>query len=459
MANPGLLVYFERAQNELIRPVSNGEYFPFSDNLILRERGWEFGETVPALLAFSPSTIDYLAIAKRGKYSATAKFRVDFWGMFKLDSLATKAVEAKLGSEINQYFVSASRPAKSPISGEIWLKLVQVVKQLLPRLSDDIDRIISLSRYTNYHLTGPIADVFLQEREALGIALDIFSTKAELRQQVLKSWAPQESSVSDVNEKDSTARLKDNDGLHSFVGGIPDRFRRQEESAISHDLFNWKGMTPTHVSGTTHFERGDRQLDVIYANRNSLERTLGVDLIYCNERYALFVLVQYKLMKREHNQWVYRPDSQMMDELERMDTFHKRFDEKLPITDHAEFRLNHDGFFFKLVPNEGLRPASGELIQGMYFLREYMRFLTGEGGAKGMKGGRIITAHHAPRYLSNSEFAAGVNGGWIGTRGNQSKIIREILKQYYETGNALMFARESSMDKNRTHDHSLFEEE
>jgi hypothetical protein len=98
---------------------------------------------------------------------------------------------------------------------------------------------------------------------------------------------------------------------------------------------------------------------------------------------------------------------------------------------------------FKLVPNYGLQPASGELIKGMYVPREYMHFLLGPKGQKGAKGGSLITFDGAPRYLTNSEFAHGINSGRIGTNGAQSKKVKEVVQQYYETGRAVLVAYES----------------
>jgi len=261
---------------------------------------------------------------------------------------------------------------------------------------------------------------------------------------VLSEWAPREGSMSDVNELNSTARLLENEESDSsFLNGIPQRFI-QEESALQHDLFNWPGMTPMHIAGTSVFTQGDRRLELIYANRNSLEHTLGVDLIYYNQRYDSYVLVQYKLMHEDAQRMCYRPDPQLFDELARMDIIYKKHRRTNAIQSHGEFRLNDDGFMFKLVPNQGLRPASGELIKGMYLPREYMCFVIGINGPKGTKGGSVLTFGDPLRYLTNSEFTAAVNSGWIGTSGMQSKIIQDIVSQYYETGRALLVAYESS---------------
>ena len=137
---------------------------------------------------------------------------------------------------------------------------------------------------------------------------------------------------------------------------------------------------------------------------------------------------------------VYRPDAQLAAELERMDRIYNSNRTTTAIQSHKQYRLSDDGFMLKLVPSKGLRPASGELIKGMYIPREYMHFLLGENGPKGSQGGTKITFESAPRYLTNSEFAASVHAGWIGTRGVQSQKIRQIVQEFCETGRAVMVA-------------------
>ena len=65
-------------------------------------------------------------------------------------------------------------------------------------------------------------------------------------------------------------------------------------------------MTAKHIAGQSVFEKGRRRLEVAYANRNPLERTFGVDLVYYNAYFQSFVFVQYKLMQIENNKTVYR---------------------------------------------------------------------------------------------------------------------------------------------------------
>ncbi|ONY02712.1 hypothetical protein [Burkholderia cenocepacia] len=440
--NTGLLIYFdENRRRDLIRQKVEGSYEPFSDALSVYD--WDIGQLNIALLCFSEVTIDYIAIAKKGRRVATSKSKVEFSSLVNLSQVPLPAIESRLTNRLKQYFIKASQGIGGAIPDTTWSVLVDAIKLERPGLAGEIDRLLALRRYSGLRLSGQSAEILIQEREALGISLDIFSGSNQLREHVLTEWAPSEGFVEEINEDDSSAKLANlPKGQSLFLMGIPKRYL-QEESAIQHDLFNWPGMTSIHESGVSVFKQGNRSLNVLYANRNDLEHTLGVDLIYYNEFYGLFVLVQYKLMSEEGGGFVYRPDAQFASELERMDNFYKEIHSDDAIRSHADYRLSDDGFMMKMVPNRGLQPASGELVKGMYLPRKYVHYLLSPSGPKGPRGGVQITFEDAPRYLTNSQFSASVHDGWIGTRGAQSETLKKMIRNFYETGRAILIAVET----------------
>lgn len=437
----GFLIYFDEEQRkDLIQENIDGSYETFSDALSVRD--WELKQLSIAILSFSESTIDYIALVKKGKKVVTSKFRAVFSEIVPLQAISIDDVESRINERLRKHFIRTSKGIGGTVPTKAWAALIDTIKLIRPKLSNEIDRLLSLTRYSGFCLSGNAAEVLLQEREALGAALDIFSGGNQLRERVLSSWAPAKDSITEDNHTEASGKIiKLEPGNSSFLKGISQRYL-QEESALQHDLFNWDDITPVHEAGISIFEQGTRRLEVIYSNRNALEHTLGVDLIYYNSFYELFVLVQYKLMREEGYEIAYRPDAQLRSELNRMDSFSSSFQRTRAIQSHEEYRLNNDGFLFKLVPNKGLRPASGELIKGMYLTREYVHFLLGPNGPKGSQGGTSLTFNNAPRYLSNSEFTQGINRGWIGTSGVQSQAVHHLIKQYYETGRALLVAFE-----------------
>ena len=437
----GMLVYFDETRRaDLLQESVEGTFAPFTDALSIRD--WALGNVTVAVLAFSEDTLDYISIARKKNRVVTSKNRIEFASIVSLESIPIRAIEARLNQNIRQHFVRVSRGVGGVLPPATWQSLLEAIKKERPNIAGEIERILSLLQFAGYRLTGDAAELLVQEREALGIALDIFSGSNKLRDRVLGEWAPSEEQVTQMDESERTAKLLSSRGsISSFMKGIPLQYI-QEEAAIQHDLFNWPGMTPTHETGVSVFKQGNRRLEVIYANRNDLEHTLGVDLLYYNELCEQFVLVQYKLMRDEGDSILYRPDPQLQKELALMDAFYTGHRATGPIRSHEQFRLNDDGFMLKLVPRKGLKPASSELIRGMYVPREYMNFLLGPNGPRGPQGGVQITFENAPRYLTNSQFASCVTAGWIGTRGVQSAQVKEMLQHFYETGRAVVFAHE-----------------
>lgn len=443
-----MLVRFDEDRRaDLLRERVEGDFSPFTDALSVRD--WALGDAAIALLSFTEETIDFICLARKRNQVVTSKNRIEFSSIVSLNGISIAAIEAHLSQQIQRHFIRVSRGVGGIFPPATWASLLDAIKVERPDIATEIDRLVALLQFAGYRIFGEAAEILLQERDALGIALDIFSGSNKLRDRVLGEWAPNEEQLTELDEGEKTARFVSRPGaISSFIKGIPQQYI-QEEAAIQHDLFSWPGMAPMHQAGVSVFESGDRRLEVIYANRNDLEHTLGVDLLYYNEDFQLFVLVQYKLMREEGDEMLYRPDAQLRSELALMDKFSATYRTTGSISTHEQFRLNDDGFMLKLVPQKGLRPASGELIKGMYVSREYMHFLLGPNGPVGSRGGPKITFDNAPRYMTNSQFTAFVNEGWIGTRGVQTAEIRAMLERFYKTGRAVVVARESRARESR----------
>lgn len=438
----GIIVFFDESRRaELLQEREEGGYHSFSDALSVQD--WVIKAIQVALISFSQSSIDYIALATKGNRVVTAKSRIKFSNLSSLDSVPIQRIEKELNTSIRNHFIRSSQGSGSKVPPKTWQSVISIIKKLRPNQVSEIDRLLSIKEISRFTLRGLAADIILQEREALGIALDIFDISHQLRKEVLGAWSPNLKDVTDLSEKNFKGVLQSlPQGRASFLSGIPIRYI-QEESAIQHDLINWGGMPDFHETGHSIFMKGDRTLDVFYANWNALEKTTGVDLIYFNEFYNSFVLVQYKLMKdnANGNSFLYRPDKQLEKQLQLMDNFARIYYQENDILCHEEYRLCDDGFMLKFVPNKGLQPATSELIRGMYVTRKYMRFLISDNGPKGKRGGKVIDFENCPRYLTNSEFSNFVNKGWIGTRGIQSEALKNLIRQYYETGNAVLIAK------------------
>jgi hypothetical protein len=75
------------------------------------------------------------------------------------------------------------------------------------------------------------------------------------------------------------------------------------------------------------FSLGSRKLEVFNVNRARIETSLGVDLLYWNEPFDAWTLLQYKSMESGGTppRPFYRPDGTFSTELARMQAFRTAF--------------------------------------------------------------------------------------------------------------------------------------
>lgn len=266
-----------------------------------------------------------------------------------------------------------------------------------------------------------------QQKEALLTALSI----AGLSRDPIQEWAP----------PDGTPV--------SFLDGLPN-VRLREDPMVINDLQNLPGfdVIKTYPYGAAVFESEEtsERLTVILANRLPLEEQTGTDLIYFNETYQSFVMVQYKAMEREDRrdgpaQAVYRlPDAQLRKEIDRMNTVLGALKACAPNTDIDGFRLAENPFFLKLCPRLVFNPDDVGLVPGMYLPLDYWKLLENDPGIKGPKGGLRITYENAKRYLDNTSFTTVVSKAWVGTTPSQSQVLQDVIRATLETGKAVAIA-------------------
>ena len=111
----------------------------------------------------------------------------------------------------------------------------------------------------------------------------------------------------------------------SFLDGLPGA-RVREDVMLLTDFSALPGFSAmesaTHIGAKTFVSSVDAnvKVTVVMANRLPLEMQTGVDLIYFNERYRSFVLVQYKAMeeREKESEFRWKNGDQFIDEIQRM---------------------------------------------------------------------------------------------------------------------------------------------
>jgi hypothetical protein len=263
------------------------------------------------------------------------------------------------------------------------------------------------------------------QKESLGLALDIAGMP---RAEVL-SWSPTPGKPA------------------SFLEGLPGA-RVREDVMIIKDFTSLPGFEAvrdaTNVAAMTFENPSDpsQKLTVIMANRLPLEEQTGADLIYYNETYRAFVLVQYKAMEKaeERVAFRWRDGDQFSNEIERMDAMLAEL-AKCPVDDAPEgFRLCSNPFFLKFCSRVVFNPDDTGLFSGIYLPLDLWKSLHAGGRLKGPQGGNVLSFENVGRKLSNSEFVELVANSWVGTTIPQSAELAKVIRAVLETGRTVTFA-------------------
>jgi hypothetical protein len=233
-----------------------------------------------------------------------------------------------------------------------------------------------------------------------------------------------------------------NETPKSFLDGIPSAYLLEDQMIIN-DLSNFPGFDRLGTTSytTSSFENETTRLTVVLANRLPLELLLGTDLIYYNEDFKCFVMVQYKVMEREGSKFNLRlPDQQLEEEISRMDDMSKVLS-AIPETDNLnDYRISSNPFFLKLCPRIEFNPDNAGLSSGMYLPLDYFKKLQADKSIKGRAGGMAINFDNVGRYFDNSDFARFVECSWIGTHIDQSAELVMMIRQIVERGRTAVVA-------------------
>lgn len=167
------------------------------------------------------------------------------------------------------------------------------------------------------------------------------------------------------------------------------------------------------------FENEKAQLTVLLANRLPLEELTGTDLIYFNEDFKCFVMVQYKVMEKENDNFIFRlPNRQLSEEIARMDSIVRSLEPTEGNELVHNYRISEKSFFIKFYPRLDFSPDDIGLCKGMYVPLDYIKILQNDKCIEGKRGGKGITYDNVGCYFDNTAFKTIIEGGWIGTNQN-----------------------------------------
>lgn len=419
----GFLIRFDEEQRvsflQDIRGIEDG----FSD--ALSSSDWPVKQWEVCGLLFEAEAVTHWALARKGKKVATGKVRVEF-SYVTPHRVTLEEIERRIGRRLAHNMVRARTGVGGKVPPATWSNMKEALRAIDPSCFEIVERLERLRDQSVRPINRPGVENVAQQRDAVGLALDVFDKTGVLRKKTLSAWT-----------------APDDDRLTSFLEGLHG-VRTIEDQLIARDavVFPGSGKVKHTVMGAV-FGFGGRTLEVFNVNRSAIETALGVDLIYFNEEFDAWTLIQYKAMERSTDALSgYRPDASFDKELGRMRTFRTSTPDQWQTGDGiGRYRLCGDGFYFKLCSRVQLEVLSESLLPGMYLPREFVEELLAGQMAAGPRGGRIITFENTSRHINNTVFAELVRDGWIGTRGISSAKIADIIRDKLTAGQAIVIGR------------------
>jgi hypothetical protein len=370
---------------------------------------------------------DYIGISQAGRLVAVDQTAIAVSNLVELKSLTFDRIRKRLPSRLARKF-DPPRNGVYRVSATLWNELLKIVSgtSTTRRKIRNLRDAVAEAQRPRRRIEGGL-EVF--ERDAVAAALQIWGGSS-FRKRVLREAA--------TSEADRTA---------PFLTRL-ENVSVREDVQITHDQISFPGMEVAQASavGSVVLRGNGEYLTILNCNRQPLEQTLGVDLIYYNHRFESFVLVQYKRMTEGKHGAEYRPqnDASYRKELDRMVKADRMLRAARNANDKATatYRLSERPFFFKLCESKAKAALDAGMISGMYIPLELWRRLLKSGQVRGSRGGIKITFENARRF-NNEEFTKLLRNGWIGSAAGESKMLSRIIEAVLGAGHLLVLAATS----------------
>ena len=367
--------------------------------------------------------ITHIARGQRGMRAGTDQSRLN---LSDITALTTKLSTVQVIEGVPK---RNTKPVKNRfengglLTPRAFVEVVDLIARLAPETKSTLDRFSKSTQKRLSKLSPKTLEGLAYQKQSVTTALHL----AGMDRSGLSEWT-----------------LETESAPKSFLEGLP-QVRLREDVMINQDMKDVPGYTylkdVTIPSGAV-FEDGGNRLTVVLANRLPLEEQTGCDLIYYNETFKAFIMVQYKAMESDDTEGaIFRfPEQQLTKEIASMDTFMAELNNIKPSRAVNDFRLNSNPFFLKFCPRIQFNPDTTSLTTGMYIPLSYWKRLAVDNSLKGPKGGRRLAYSNVGRYFDNTSFASMVKGAWVGTTISQSQVLEKWIRKVIFSGRSLVFA-------------------
>jgi len=387
------------------------------------------------VISLSGTQADYIGISQRGRSTATDEVTISVSNLVPINGLSIKAIRGKLSSRLAVLFNPPEEGAYRP-GRRVWEEVLNVFvgRPEVGARIEDLKHTIEESARAREGFEGGL-EVF--ERDAVATALQTWGGPS-FRKRVLRGVVPNRT----MPVATFLSRIKDVSVL--------------EDLQIGHDHMTFPAMEVAvrAIVGSvtlTDVYRGE-YLTILNCNRQPLERTLGVDLIYYNHRFDSFVLVQYKRMTVRFHGETYRPEYRPENDRSHARELHRMIQAdnmlrswpKPGVSEVDAFRLLRRPFYVKLCEPKVKAPLDAGMTSGMYVPLGLWCRLLKSSTVQISRGGRVITWENCSRRFNNSEFTNLLRQGWIGSAAGQSEALHKIIEGVLGSGRMLVLAATSA---------------
>jgi hypothetical protein len=358
---------------------------------------------------------------------------------------------ASAGTGLVRLNMSSLQQLRRPI------KLTEILGRAPPRVRAPLIRMLRGGGKLPPKSLGAMVDILLELEPDLSVRLARFSARraaglttltpnSRANLAVQKETLSLALQIAGIGTEDVLMWSPTDSAPRSFLDGLPGA-RVREDAMLLADFADVPGFEAirSHHFAAREFQSTEDSgihLTVIMANRLPLEEQTGADLIYYNQTYHSFIMVQYKAMEDGSHgpEFRWQENDQLADEINRMNVMLEELriipNDQKPLS----FRLHSNPFFLKICPRIIFNPDDKGMFKGMYLPLDLWKCLAADPATEGPRGGRVLTYRNAGRWLSNSEFITLAARAWIGTPTSQSELLERVIRTVLETGKTVTFA-------------------
>lgn len=372
------------------------------------------------------------------------------------DGKLTHIADARKGASAGTDLVRLNMTSLQKLEPEIAFS--DIINRLARKFRSPLERVIANGGLLPPKTLKAVVDVLTEMDPALGGKLQRLSASRD--QQIAALGARERQNLALQKETLAAALEIAGVGTHeilewtpatvektSFLDGLPGA-RVREDVMLHADFMSLPGFSALqdapHIAARTFQSESDSDIrvTVVMANRLPLEEQTGADLIYFNETYRSFVLVQYKALEKGNNEVEFRwaDGDQFSSEIARMDELLDELAKIEPDTDPDGFRFSHNPFFLKFCSRIVFNPDDRGMFPGMYLPHGLWKVLAASERLKGKRGGNVLTFSNVGRRMNGADFTTLVAGSWVGTTIGQSASLELLIRSVLESGRTVTFA-------------------